>query len=103
MFVPSSLSSAKEHKIQLKKGCITVRVGLEEGKFEKRAIPISYLEHPRFKRLLETAQDVYGFQSKGLIKLPCSIEEFNQLRSLIERDGSNLHGYHHQQPLKSLA
>ncbi|KAJ6349241.1 hypothetical protein OIU77_006761 [Salix suchowensis] len=47
------MSNSQEDKKKVKKGCIAVRVGLEEedGGFQRFVIPISYLYHPLFKRL----------------------------------------------------
>ncbi|RWR92853.1 auxin-induced protein 6B-like protein [Cinnamomum micranthum f. kanehirae] len=80
----------EEKKMKVKKGCLSVRVGHEDD--EKRfTIPIWYLYHPLLKRLLEKAQDVYGFHTTGPLRLPCSVDEFLHLRWLIERESQ-----HHQ-------
>ncbi|RWV94714.1 hypothetical protein GW17_00042721, partial [Ensete ventricosum] len=75
----------EDKKTKVKKGSLTVRVGLEDGEdgggTRKFVIPISYLYHPLFKRLLESAQEVYGYHSSGPLKLPCSVDDFLHLRS----------------------
>ncbi|CAL9136476.1 Auxin-responsive SAUR protein family member [Musa troglodytarum] len=80
----------------MKKGSLTVRVGLEgdEGGFRKFVIPISYLHHPLFQRLLESAQEVYGYCSSGPLKLPCSVDDFLHLRWRIEREPHQANGHH---------
>ncbi|KAF6137615.1 hypothetical protein GIB67_036198 [Kingdonia uniflora] len=103
MLFPSSLSQGKQNKVQIKKRCLTVRIGLEEGKFQNLPIPITYLDHYLFKRLLEKAQDVYGYRTKGLLKLPCTIDEFCQLKSLIEREREfALHAYQYVPAVRCL-
>ncbi|XP_009417641.1 auxin-responsive protein SAUR32 [Musa acuminata AAA Group] len=88
----------EDKRMKVKKGSVTVRVGLEgeEGGFRKFVIPISYLHHPLFQRLLESAQEVYGFYSSGPLKLPCSVDDFLHLRWRIERESHHSHGHHRQ-------
>ncbi|KAJ3695930.1 hypothetical protein LUZ60_001307 [Juncus effusus] len=77
-----------ERRSKVKKGSLAVQVGLEgeEGGFKRFVIPISYLYHPLFRRLLDTAQEVYGYDSSGPLKLPCSVDDFLNLRWRIERE-----------------
>ncbi|BAF10155.1 auxin-responsive protein SAUR32 [Oryza sativa Japonica Group] len=77
---------------KVKKGWLAVRVGVEGadggdgGGFRRFVIPIAYLYHPLFRRLLEAARDAYGYDSAGPLRLPCSVDEFLRLRSLVERE-----------------
>ncbi|KAG9451092.1 hypothetical protein H6P81_011057 [Aristolochia fimbriata] len=79
----------EEKKMKVKKGYLAVRVGLDDDDagFRRFTIPISYLYHPQFRKLLEKAQEVYGFHTTGPLKLPCSVDDFLQLKWLIEREG----------------
>ncbi|XP_073109514.1 auxin-induced protein 6B-like [Elaeis guineensis] len=86
---------------KVKKGWLAVRVGLEDegdgaGGFRKFTIPISHLHHPLFTDLLDKAQEVYGYQATGPLRLPCSIDDFLDIRWLIERE--SLHLQHHSSP-----
>ncbi|KAJ6697484.1 hypothetical protein OIU85_003820 [Salix viminalis] len=97
-------NSQEDNKKKVKKGCIAVRVGLEEedGGFQRFVIPISYLYHPLFKRLLEKAHEVYGYHTTGPLWLPCSVDDFLHLRWRIEREsGHQSHHSHLQQHLPS--
>ncbi|XP_054807785.1 auxin-induced protein 6B-like [Prosopis cineraria] len=96
----------EEHskKMKVKKGWLAVQVGLEEeddddgdrGAAARRfVIPISYLYHPLFRRLLDKAYEVYGYHSDGPLKLPCSVDDFLHLRWRIEKE-PNHHHHHHQ-------
>ncbi|XP_040377143.1 auxin-responsive protein SAUR32-like [Oryza brachyantha] len=77
---------------KVKKGWLAVRVGVEgggdegAGGFRRFVIPIAYLYHPLFQRLLEAARDAYGYDAAGPLRLPCSVDEFLRLRSLVERE-----------------
>ncbi|XP_037448463.1 auxin-responsive protein SAUR32-like [Triticum urartu] len=103
-----------EKRGKVKKGWLAVRVGqaqaeAEQGDgFRRFVIPIAYLYHPLFQRLLEAARDTYGYSSAGPLWLPCSVDEFLRLRALVDRETAHSHsssshrvhvqaGGHHQQ------
>lgn len=93
-------------KLKLKKGWVAVHVGLEdeddEGGFNRFSIPISYLYHPLFQRLLDEAREIYGYNyTSGPLRLPCSVEDFVHLRWRIERETAASHG--HQLPIASFS
>ncbi|KAK1620158.1 hypothetical protein QYE76_025675 [Lolium multiflorum] len=73
----------EEKKWKVKKGWLAVMVDEDQRRF---VIPIAYLYHPLFRRLLEAARDTYGYHSSGPLRLPCSVDEFLRLRALVERD-----------------
>ncbi|RWW38890.1 hypothetical protein BHE74_00055833, partial [Ensete ventricosum] len=78
----------EKRRRKVKKGSLTVTVGteVEAGGFRRFVIPISYLYHPLFAGLLDSARDTYGFRSSGPLALPCSVDDFLHLRWLIERE-----------------
>ncbi|KAK9096035.1 hypothetical protein Sjap_021532 [Stephania japonica] len=67
--------------MKVKKGWLAVIVGLEddESGFQRFVIPISYLYHPLFKRLLEKSKEIYGYHTTGPLRLPCSVDDFLHL------------------------
>ncbi|KAL6635195.1 hypothetical protein ACP70R_027866 [Stipagrostis hirtigluma subsp. patula] len=83
----------EEKKGKVKKGWLAVRVGEEDGGGGERfVIPIAYLYHPLFRRLLEAARDAYGYDySAGPLRLPCSVDEFLRLRALVDRETQASH------------
>ncbi|KAG6658695.1 hypothetical protein CIPAW_04G179800 [Carya illinoinensis] len=91
--------------MKVKKGWLAVRVGLEDedGEFQRFVIPISYLYHPLFKRLLEKAHEVYGYHTTGPLRLPCSVDDFHHLRWRIEKEPNHHHHNHHQHHLSNLS
>ncbi|OWM69423.1 auxin-induced protein 6B-like [Punica granatum] len=84
-------------KMKVKKGFLAVQVGLEDedGGVQRFVIPISYLYHPLFRKLLDKAHEVYGYHTKGPLRLPCSVDDFLHLRWRIEREPSGHHHHHH--------
>ncbi|KAL5555154.1 hypothetical protein UlMin_037390 [Ulmus minor] len=88
----------EDRKIKVKKGWLAVQVGLEDkdGGFQRFTIPISYLYHPLFTTLLEKAHDVYGYHTAGPLRLPCSVDDFLNLRWRIEKElNQNRRQHHH--------
>ncbi|WOH07078.1 hypothetical protein DCAR_0626507 [Daucus carota subsp. sativus] len=85
-----------EKKMEVKKGCIAVQVGLEEELEASRfVIPISYLYNPLFRQLLDRAHEVYGYHVSGPLKLPCSVDEFVHLRWQIEKESGSFRRLRH--------
>ncbi|WVZ16253.1 hypothetical protein V8G54_009235 [Vigna mungo] len=75
------------------KGCMAIKVG--QGEEQQRfVVPVMYINHPLFMQLLKEAEEEYGFDQKGTITIPCHVEEFRNVRGLIDRDRS-LHHHHH--------
>ncbi|KAF7840167.1 auxin-induced protein 6B-like [Senna tora] len=84
--------------MKVKKGWLAVQVGVEEeddGNTQRFVIPISYLYHPLFRRLLDKAYDVYGYHTDGPLKLPCSVDDFLHLRWRIEKESNHANHHHH--------
>ncbi|KAK4482650.1 hypothetical protein RD792_009814 [Penstemon davidsonii] len=52
-------------------------VGDEELK--RFIVPLSYLTHPSFLRLLEQAAEEYGFDHEGALMVPCRPNELERL------------------------
>ncbi|GAB2271856.1 Auxin-responsive protein saur32 [Dionaea muscipula] len=79
------------------KGCLAIKVGEgEEHQLQRFVVPVMYFKHPLFLRLLKVAEEVYGFDQKGTITIPCHVDEFRYVQALIDKDMGSLH-HHHQQ------
>ncbi|KAK4736296.1 hypothetical protein R3W88_010557 [Solanum pinnatisectum] len=65
------------------KGCLAVLcVGKEE---EKRfVIPMDYLAHQSFQVLLREAEEEFGFQQQGILKIPCQLSLFDKILKTIQ-------------------
>ncbi|KAI9093932.1 hypothetical protein K1719_026930 [Acacia pycnantha] len=78
------------------KGCLAIKVGQEGEEPERFVVPVLYFNHPLFLQLLKEAEEVYGFDQKGTITIPCHVEEFRTVRGLIDREKSfNRHQHYH--------
>ncbi|KAF5443837.1 hypothetical protein F2P56_036363 [Juglans regia] len=66
------------------KGCFAVYVGEDEKK--RFILPISYLNEPSFQKLLNKAEEEFGFNhSMGGLTIPCREEVFIDLTSGLNR------------------
>ncbi|GLJ21134.1 hypothetical protein SUGI_0386530 [Cryptomeria japonica] len=73
----------KRRSDDIPKGCVAVRVGKENDEVTRFVIPIFLLNHPLFMDFLEEAQDEFGFMQEGILRVPCSPQEFVQAMNLI--------------------
>uniref|UniRef100_A0A803LI79 Uncharacterized protein n=1 Tax=Chenopodium quinoa TaxID=63459 RepID=A0A803LI79_CHEQI len=64
------------------KGHLTVYVG-GAAEAKRVVVPVVYINHPLFKRLLEEAQEKHGFDHPGGITIPCPVSEFETVKSRI--------------------
>ncbi|XP_073306386.1 auxin-responsive protein SAUR32-like [Primulina huaijiensis] len=80
------------------KGCLVITVG--QGAEQRRfVIPVEYVNHPRFTQLLKEAEEEYGFHQEGAINIPCHVEEFCEVRGLIDKETASHHTHHHHHHL----
>lgn len=80
------------------KGCMAVRVGGRGEEMQRFVVPVEYVNHPLFARLLREAEEEYGFEHKGTIRIPCHVEDFRLVRGAIDREiagHGHGHGLHH--------
>ncbi|KAH0470313.1 hypothetical protein IEQ34_000036 [Dendrobium chrysotoxum] len=64
----------------------------EEGKELRRfLVPVRYLSHTLFIKLLKESEEVYKFQQEH-IRIPCKIKYFLHVNEVIDRDNSCRHG-----------
>ncbi|KAK8956727.1 hypothetical protein KSP39_PZI000751 [Platanthera zijinensis] len=81
------------------KGCMTIRVGSAGEEMQKFVVPVEYVNHPLFFRLLKEAEEEYGFEQTGAIRIPCQVEDFRHVRGAIDRENSG-HGHGHGHHLR---
>ncbi|KAL0791535.1 hypothetical protein Bca101_007781 [Brassica carinata] len=63
------------------KGYLAVSVGKEEKRYK---IPTEYLSHKAFQALLREAEEEFGFQQAGVLKIPCEVAVFESILKIME-------------------
>ncbi|KAE8693664.1 Auxin-responsive protein SAUR32 [Hibiscus syriacus] len=76
------------------KGCMDINVGSEGEQQQKFVVPVMYFNHPLFMQLPKAAEKEYGFDQKGTITISCLVQQFRDVRYLIDRDKSIHHHRH---------
>ncbi|CAJ2656571.1 unnamed protein product [Trifolium pratense] len=74
------------------KGFLAVCVGKELKRF---IIPMDYLKHQAFEVLLQEAEEEFGFQQEGVLKIPCQVSIFEKILKVVEdkKEALNLHEF----------
>nr|GEU89715.1 auxin-responsive protein SAUR72-like [Tanacetum cinerariifolium] len=78
----SDISSSVQEDV-VRKGYLAVWVGRDEDDMKKFVIPTDYLAHQAFSLLLRDAEDEFGFQQEGILKIPCDIPLFEEILKTI--------------------
>ncbi|GMH22523.1 hypothetical protein Nepgr_024366 [Nepenthes gracilis] len=73
------------------KGYLAIKVGGQGEQQQRFVVPVLYLNHPLFVRLLKEAEEEYGFDQKGAITIPCHVEEFQYVQGMIDKQASLFH------------
>ncbi|KAL2514346.1 SAUR-like auxin-responsive protein family [Forsythia ovata] len=63
----------------VKEGHFAIVVGKNEERAQRFVVDLGLLKHPAFLRLLELAEDEYGFEHKGALALPCRPDELQNI------------------------
>ncbi|PIN03552.1 hypothetical protein CDL12_23923 [Handroanthus impetiginosus] len=50
-------------------------MAVDDGELKRFIVPLSFLTHPSFLRLLEQAAEEYGFDRQGALTVPCRPSE----------------------------
>ncbi|KAL9242886.1 hypothetical protein vseg_016844 [Gypsophila vaccaria] len=70
------------------KGHIAIYLGEIDGETKHVLVPVLFLNHPLFEKLLKEAENVYGFNYQGRITLPCPISSFETVKTRIATTSS---------------
>ncbi|XAR49778.1 hypothetical protein NMG60_11003916 [Bertholletia excelsa] len=77
----SSSWSMNGGELTVPKGHLAVGVGEEEKRY---VIPTHYLAHKAFQLLLREAEEEFGFEQEGILKLPCQVPVFDLILKLVQ-------------------
>ncbi|GAB4861913.1 hypothetical protein Ancab_037168 [Ancistrocladus abbreviatus] len=75
--------SVHEKMVKVPKGCLAVYVGQQEDDCHRIVVPVIYFNHPLFAKLLNKAEEKYGFDHPGRITIPCPASEFESVTTRI--------------------
>ncbi|XP_043714253.1 auxin-induced protein 10A5-like [Telopea speciosissima] len=64
------------------KGFLAVCVGTE---LKRYTIPTEYLGHKAFGMLLREAEEEFGFQNEGILRIPCEVSVFERILKVVEQ------------------
>ncbi|XP_010263287.1 PREDICTED: auxin-responsive protein SAUR32-like [Nelumbo nucifera] len=78
-FSESSLSTLSGDTVP--KGFLAVCVGEEMKRF---IIPTEYLSHRAFGILLREAEEEFGFQQEGVLRIPCEVSVFEKILKVVQ-------------------
>ncbi|KQJ84465.1 auxin-responsive protein SAUR36 [Brachypodium distachyon] len=67
------------------KGHLAVSVGPAQRRF---VIPTEYLKHQAFAALLREAEEEFGFQQEGVLRIPCEVPAFEAILRAVEKNKS---------------
>ncbi|KAL2321436.1 hypothetical protein Fmac_025815 [Flemingia macrophylla] len=70
------------------KGFLAVCVGKELKRF---IIPTHHLRHQAFQMLLQQAEEEFGFQQEGVLKIPCQVSVFEKILKAVEDNKEDSH------------
>ncbi|KAJ0466645.1 putative small auxin-up RNA [Helianthus annuus] len=77
----SSLSRKQQpHFGDVPKGHFVVYVGVNRSRY---IVPVSFLSHPDFQRLLQQAEDEFGFDHNLGLTIPCEEQVFESLTTML--------------------
>ncbi|WOL18297.1 auxin-induced protein 6B-like [Canna indica] len=72
------------------KGCLAVCVGEEMQRF---VIPTEYLSHRAFAILLREAEEEFGFEQEGVLRIPCEVSVFESILEVVEKNKEGIYYY----------
>ncbi|KAK9054778.1 hypothetical protein SSX86_025857 [Deinandra increscens subsp. villosa] len=88
----SSGSSPGGQDEVVKKGYLAVWVGRDdEDGMKKFVIPTDYLAHQAFSVLLRDAEEEFGFQQEGILKIPCDVPLFEKILRMMSENNKKQH------------
>ena len=82
--------SSSTDQVVVPKGFLALCVGKELKRF---IIPMEYLGHQAFGILLREAEEEFGFQQEGVLKIPCEVGVFERILKVVE-DKTDHHHHH---------
>ncbi|RDY10694.1 Auxin-responsive protein SAUR72, partial [Mucuna pruriens] len=76
-----SISERDSSSNVVPKGYVAVCVGVDLSRF---VIPTEYLGHQAFHMLLREAEEEFGFEQTGVLRIPCEVSVFQSILKIVE-------------------
>ncbi|RVX04986.1 hypothetical protein CK203_019100 [Vitis vinifera] len=76
----NSISSVAEGENVMIKGYFSV-LAMGNGEPKKFLVALNYLAYPPFVKLLEAAEQEFGFDQQGVLAVPCEASELQRILS----------------------
>ncbi|KAJ3694072.1 hypothetical protein LUZ60_009552 [Juncus effusus] len=76
---------AMEKKVP--KGFVPILVG-KEKEMEKIMVHTKLFKNPIFQILLEMAVDEFGYEQRGILRIPCAVEQFRRVLDALKNGKS---------------
>ncbi|KAI9191074.1 hypothetical protein LWI28_003248 [Acer negundo] len=83
----NSVRDTSSNSTSVPKGYLAVCVGEEMKRF---IIPTEYLSHQAFHILLREAEEEFGFQQTGVLRIPCEVSVFETILKMVEQKKDKL-------------
>ncbi|KAJ3686721.1 hypothetical protein LUZ61_015885 [Rhynchospora tenuis] len=74
-------------KEKVPKGYVPILIGKEKEK-ERVLVHTKLLKHPCFLVLLELAVQEFGYDQKGILQIPCEVEQFMLVSAALKKGNS---------------
>ncbi|GJN26449.1 hypothetical protein PR202_gb14378 [Eleusine coracana subsp. coracana] len=79
LIVPSSATGGEGGKPTcVPRGCVAVLVGEEDDAAERVVVEVRALGQPCVRALLDMAEREFGYDQKGVLRIPCAADEFRR-------------------------
>ncbi|XP_010253984.1 PREDICTED: auxin-induced protein 10A5-like [Nelumbo nucifera] len=62
---------------------------IDEGNLTRFIVELGYLNHPEFLKLLEQAEEEFGFEQKGALAVPCHPDDLRRILGSKRREGND--------------
>ncbi|KAH9317690.1 hypothetical protein KI387_019459 [Taxus chinensis] len=89
---PMHLSWKKGAEVR-RKGFLPLYVGAQGEELQRCVVPVEYINHPLFRKLLNEAEEEYGFDQRAAITIPCQVSELQYVQEVIHKEKHHSHGH----------
>ncbi|KAH9317688.1 hypothetical protein KI387_019457, partial [Taxus chinensis] len=89
---PMHLSWKKGAEVR-RKGFLPLYVGAQGEELQRCVVPVKYVNHPLFRKLLNEVEQEYGFNQRAAITIPCQVSELQYVQEVIHKEKHHSHSH----------